>query len=287
MVENSNKKNILITGCSSGFGLHIAARLAASGHNIFATMRDLSKQNDLAGEVSLRGGKIEILQLDVTNIISVKQAVFKMREKAGKIDVLVNNAGYGIGGFFEDLTQDEIRDQLETNFFGVQNVTREVLPFMREEKKGIIVNISSIAGLYALPCFGAYNASKWALEGFSESLLYELAPFNIKVCLIEPGVYKTKIFYENRRYAKGFFNTKSPYNNFSQAFQKSTNDHLKVTEKDPEEIAILVEKLINAKNPAFRNIPDSNSRFLYAMRRFLPFRLFSTLTKHFVYSSIK
>ena len=118
---------------------------------------------------------------------------------APPLDCVVNNAGYGIGGAFEDLTQEEIREQMETNFFGVQNVIREALHLMRNRGEGRIINISSVSGFSASPCFGAYNASKWALEGFSESLRYELKPFGIKVLLIEPGIYKTKILTENRR----------------------------------------------------------------------------------------
>ncbi|MDP8263961.1 MAG: SDR family NAD(P)-dependent oxidoreductase [Candidatus Aceula lacicola] len=275
MIENSNKKVVLITGCSSGFGLRIAARLASLDYYVIATMRNLSKQNDLVGEAVLRGGEIDVLRLDVSDINSIKDVVRHIKEKYGRLDVLVNNAGYGIGGFFEDLTQEEIREQIETNFFGVQNVTREAIPLMREQKRGTIVNISSISGLYALPCFGAYNASKWALEGFSESLYYELIPFGINVCLVEPGVYKTKIFHENRRCAANFFNTRSPYYELSQGVQKRINDHIKVVNRDPEDVAILIEKLINLDRPPFRNIPDTSSKIIYALRRFLPFSLFS------------
>ncbi|MCX5682023.1 MAG: SDR family oxidoreductase [Candidatus Omnitrophica bacterium] len=231
--------------------------------------------------------KTAIFFLDVTDVESVKNAVSKIKAQHGRLDVLVNNAGYGIGGFFEDLTQDEIRSQMETNFFGVQNVTREVLPLMREQKHGLIINISSISGLAAWPCFGAYNASKWALEGFSESLFYELMPFGIKVCLIEPGVYRTKIFYENRKYATNFFNHDSPYYKTSQIFQKRLNDHIKANDRDPEEVAATVEKLINSENPSFRNIPDSRSRLLYAVRRFLPFRLFSWIAAKVLYTPEK
>lgn len=275
MTKNSNKKVVLITGCSSGFGLRIAARLASLNYCVIATMRNMSKQNDLVGEISLRGGEADILRLDVSDVDSIKNVVQHIKGKYGRLDALVNNAGYGIGGFFEDLTQEEIREQIETNFFGVQNVTRESIPLMREQKKGTIVNISSISGLYALPCFGAYNASKWALEGFSESLYYELFPFGINVCLIEPGVYKTKIFHENRRCAVNFFNPKSPYYELSQNVQKRINDHVKVINRDPEDVAVLAEKLIGLEHPPFRNIPDASSKIIYALRRFLPFGFFS------------
>jgi NAD(P)-dependent dehydrogenase (short-subunit alcohol dehydrogenase family) len=171
-------KVVLITGCSSGFGLLIASRLASKNFIVYATMRNLDKQSPLLSEVNLRGGNINILKLDVTNKENVKEAISKIAAKEGYIDIVINNAGYGIGGFFEDLSDKEIRDQIETNFFGVQNVIREVIPLMRQRSHGKIINLSSVAGFSANPCFGAYNASKWALEGFSESLRYELKPWN-------------------------------------------------------------------------------------------------------------
>ncbi len=287
MIENPKPKVVLITGCSSGFGLRIAARLSIGPYNVVASMRNHAKKNNLLGEVELRKGRLELLSLDVTDIASVKKAVEKIKAQYGRLDVLINNAGYGIGGFFEDLAQDEIRAQMETNFFGVQNVTREVLPLMREQKQGLIINISSVSGLAAWPCFGAYNASKWALEGFSESLLYELMPFGIKVCLLEPGIYKTKIFYENRKYAKNFFNQDSPYYRTSQIFQKRLNDYIKMNDRDPEEVAAVVEELINSENPPFRSIPDARSRILVAFRRFLPFRLFSWIAAKALSSTAK
>ena len=181
MTQNKNSKIILITGCSSGFGLLTAARLSVKGHRVFATMRSLNKKQELLDEVKARDGKVQILELDVTKEATIQAAVQRIEQEFGRIDVLVNNAGFGIGGFFEDLSEDDIRIQMETNFFGVQNVTRHVIPFMRRQKSGIIINISSIAGLYALPAFGAYNASKWSLEGFSESLRHELRFFGIQV----------------------------------------------------------------------------------------------------------
>lgn len=283
MTENLQKKVVLITGCSSGFGLRVAARLSVGPYHVIATMRNLSRRNNLLGEVELRKGKIQLFKLDVTDPESIRSTILRIKEQHGRVDVLINNAGYGTGGFFEDLTQEEIRAQMETNFFGVQNVTREVLPLMRAQRSGRIINISSISGLMAWPCFGAYNASKWALEGFSESLFYELLPFGIKVCLVEPGVYKTKIFYENRKYAKNFFNEDSPYYATSQMFQKRINDHIKMSEKDPEEVAELVERLIESENPSFRNIPDLKNRLLVLLRRFLPFRLFSWIATKALY----
>ena len=287
MPQFSNSPIVLITGCSSGFGLLTAARLAAKGYTVVATMRDLKKEGNLTSEVSRRGGTVEILQLDVTDKLSVARAVEQIKVSHGRIDVLVNNAGYGMGGFFEDLTDEEIRAQMETNFFGVQNVTRAVIPLMRQCPRGKIINISSVAGFSASPAFSAYNASKWALEAFSESLRYELQFFGIDVLLIEPGTYKTKIFYENAQYARNFDNPESPYFVWSQHLRKKVMAYVNDCHKNPEEIGIMVEKLIRAKNPPFRNIPDIESQVLYWLRRAMPFRLYSAMIRMFFMEGFK
>lgn len=277
-------KVILITGSSSGFGFLIAARLAACGHHVFATMRNLNKRQALFDELQQRHAAVEVLPLDVTDVASITAAIQYIQTKYNRIDVLVNNAGYGIGGFFEDLTQEEICAQLDTNFFGVQNVTRAVIPLMRRQGQGKIINISSIAGLYALPGFGAYNASKWALEGFSESLYYEMKLFGINVCLVEPGTYRTTIFYGNKRYAKNYNNPQSPYYRYSKYFSEEVDKYVAADKKDPEDIAILVERLVHTQNPPLRNIPDRRSKLLFALKRFLPFRVFSGLLYTLLFS---
>ena len=280
-------KTILITGTSSGFGLLTAARLASHGHQVVATMRNLDKKNPLLAEVHKRGGTVDLFQLDVTDKKSIQAAVQAIVAKYHHVDVLVNNAGYGIGGFFEDLTDEEIRQQMEVNFFGVQNVTRAVVPFMRERRSGKIINTSSVAGFSTSPAFGAYNASKWALEAFSESLRYELSPWGIQVLLIEPGTYKTKIFHENARYAKKFDDPSSPYYSHSQFLKKKVLDFVDHCRKDPEKVAALVEKLIHSPHPAFRNIPDIESRMLFMLRKTLPFRLYSRFINTALFADFK
>lgn len=280
-------KVVLITGCSSGFGLLTAARLAGKGHKIVATVRDLNRSGGLLDEMKRRNTNVHLLRLDVRDKLSIKNALSEVGEKYGRIDVLVNNAGFGLGGFFEDLTDTEIREQFETNFFGVQNVTRAVLSFMRPQRKGTIINISSIAGLSASPAFSAYNASKWALEAFSECLQYEVNPFGIHVCLIEPGTYKTKIFYENARYGSNFDNPDSPYYPYSQFLKKKVRNYVDDCHKNPEDIAALVEKIIDSPNPAFRNIPDLESRLLLLLRKILPFPIYSRLIWKSIFHGFK
>ena len=265
----------------------MAARLASRGHKVIATMRDLNKSGALREEVRHRGGRVDIFQLDVTDKPSIKSALTDIGAKYGNIDILVNNAGYGRGGFFEDLTEEEIRQQFETNFFGVQNVTREVIPLMRAKRKGKIINISSIAGINASPAFSAYSASKSALEAFSESLRHELKFFGINVLLIEPGTYKTKIFFENARYAKNFNNEDSPYFPISHHLKKKVMDFVHDCYKDPEEIPELIEKLIYARNPPFRNIPDIETQVQYWARKILPFRVFSWIMRKVLFHDLK
>ena len=200
----NNQKVILITGCSSGFGLLTAVRLAARGHFVWATMRDLSKKQALEDALAQRQTQAFIRELDVTKPSTIKNIVEEIQKTHFHVDVLVNNAGYGIAGFFEDLSEEEIRAQMETNFFGVQNVCRAIIPLMRERHQGKIINISSVAGQVAVPCLSAYNTSKWALEAFSESLYYELGLFGISVVLVEPGSYRTNIFTKKRPICQEF-----------------------------------------------------------------------------------
>jgi NAD(P)-dependent dehydrogenase (short-subunit alcohol dehydrogenase family) len=283
MAIQTSPKVILITGTSSGFGLLTAAHLASKGHHVYATMRDLRKKELLLSEVKKSSGQVTVLPLDVTHKASIANVTREIASDHGYLDVLVNNAGYGVGGFFEDLSDEEIRGQMDVNFFGVQNVTRQVIPLMRSRRKGTIINISSIAGLNGNPAFGAYNASKFALEGFSESLFHEMRLFGINVCLIEPGTYKTKIFFDNACYAKNFDNPDSPYYSMSQHLKKTVLSYVKKTDKDPRRIAFLVEKLINQAHPPFRNLPDMESKLLILMKRILPFRAYASIVEKFLY----
>lgn len=283
MTTPKTPKVILITGTSSGFGFITAVHLAAKGHYVYATMRDMRKKDFLISEAANKKGKLKVLELDVTKPATISTVIKTIASDHGYLDAVVNNAGYGLGGFFEDLTEEEIRQQMEVNFFGVQNVSRAVIPLMRSRRKGRIINISSIAGLNASPCFGAYNASKWALEGFSESLHHELKLFNIDVCLIEPGTYKTKIFFDNAKYGKNFDDPSSPYYQMSQHLKKLVMEYVRKTDKDPRRIAFMVEQLIHQKKPRFRNFPDAETKFLLGLRRILPFRMYSAIMQRVLY----
>jgi len=188
------QKVALVTGSSSGIGLESVLALARDGYHTFASMRNTSKAGELENAAKKENLPIEVIELDVDKEESIVSGIKKIIEDAGRIDVLVNNAGYGQFGCTEDVSVDDFRKQFETNFFSIVRIVKEVAPIMRKQNSGIIVNISSVAGRMGLPGSPAYISSKFALEGFGECLRYELGQFGIKTTLIEPGVIKTNFF---------------------------------------------------------------------------------------------
>ncbi len=182
-------KTVLITGSSSGIGRATAEHFQKSGWNVAATMR--SPENSSGWK---KTDNIFFVRLDVTDIPSIENAIKETLNKFGTIDAVVNNAGYGLVGAFEASTDEQIERQFRTNVLGVMNVTRAILPYFRERKDGTIVNVTSMGGRITFPLYSLYHATKWAVEGFSESLQYELSPFNIKVKIIEPGPIKTDFY---------------------------------------------------------------------------------------------
>ena len=187
------EKVALVTGSSNGIGFETSLALARDGYFTYATMRDPKKGTNLLETAKKENLKIEILPLDVDKKDTIKNTVQKIKDDKDRIDVLVNNAGYLLFGCVEDVSVDDVKAQFETNFFGVIRMIQEVAPIMRKQNSGIIVNISSVAGRIAFPATPAYISSKFALEGLSESMRYEMSPFGIKTIIIEPGVIKTNI----------------------------------------------------------------------------------------------
>ena len=188
------EKVALVTGSSSGIGLETVLALARDGYETFASMRDVSKGAELEYAAKKENLKIKIIELDVDKEESIISVIKKISTEHGRLDVLVNNAGYGQFGCTEDISLNDFRKQFETNFFSIVRIIQEVSPIMRKQKSGIIVNMSSVVGKIGLPGSSAYISTKFALEGFSECLRYELGQFGIKVMLIEPGVIKTNFF---------------------------------------------------------------------------------------------
>ena len=187
-------KVALVTGSSSGIGFETSLALARNGYHTFATMRNLGKDEKIKQIIEKEDLSIEILELDVDSEESVNRAIKTVSEKKGRIDVLVNNAGYGMWGTVEDVSIDEFKEQFETNFFSIIRLIQKVAPIMRKQNYGNIVNISSVAGRIGFPVSSAYISSKFALEGLSESLRFELMPFGVNIIIVEPGVIKTQFF---------------------------------------------------------------------------------------------
>ena len=246
------RKVAIVTGSSSGIGLKTALLLSKNGFNTYATMRNLEKSENLARVANTEKLSLQFIQLDVNDDISVRHAIGKIEAAQNmRIDVLVNNAGYGLFGSFEDLSIEEIKAQFETNFFGLIRVTQQVLPVMRKQNSGgTIVNVSSIGGRIGSPILSAYNSAKFAVEGLSESMAYELAPFGIRVVLIEPGYIRTNIM-NSSHIAKKALNPKSPY--FS-LMQKVSNHFRSKLENAPpsEEVAKVILHAVTTENPQLR-----------------------------------
>jgi NAD(P)-dependent dehydrogenase (short-subunit alcohol dehydrogenase family) len=192
MSNNDKSKVALVTGSSTGIGFETCLALARNGFDTCATMRDKNKSGVLEKIARSENLQIKVFEMDVDKDNSVCDTIEKIAIEYGKINVLVNNAGYGLFGALEDFSMDEIKNQFDTNVFGVIRVIREVLPIMRQQKNGIIINISSLSGLAGIPTQSVYCATKFAVEGLSEALSFELEPFGIKLILIEPGVINTE-----------------------------------------------------------------------------------------------
>lgn len=265
---------VILSGCSSGFGLHAAVHLARRGLRVVATMRDPGKRERLDRAAAAAGVAIDLVQLDVADGRSIDRCVAEVTERHGRIAGLVNNAGYGVGGFVHDLTMEEIRAQFETNFFGLVALTKAVLPGMIERRRGRIVNVSSIGGRVALPIIAAYCASKFAVEGFSESLRYELLPFGVHVCLVEPGSFRTEIFEANRRMAARAYDERSPFFPMAAPIEARLAKLLRHYPTDLTPVSGAIHRALTARRPPFRQAVGKDALAQGLARALLPQRLF-------------
>jgi NAD(P)-dependent dehydrogenase (short-subunit alcohol dehydrogenase family) len=259
--NNNNKPNggstrvAVITGSSSGIGFETALLLARSGFHTYATMRNLEKSKNITEIANTEKLPLQVVQLDVNDDISVKNAIDKIVAAAEneRIDVLVNNAGYGLFGPLEDISIEEIKAQFETNFFGVIRVTQQVLPVMRKQNSGgsTIVNVSSVGGRIGIPVLSAYQSTKFALEGLSESMSYELEPFGIRVVIIEPGFIRTNIINSSTSAEKAL-DSKSPYFSLTQKVKNHFKSMMENASSPPEEVAKVILQAITSENPQLR-----------------------------------
>jgi NAD(P)-dependent dehydrogenase (short-subunit alcohol dehydrogenase family) len=246
----------VVTGSSSGNGSETSLLLAKNGFYTYATMRNLDKSTTMKEIARKDKLQLEVLRLDVTDDKSVTDAIDTINRRHGRIDVLVNNAGYDAFGAVEDLSMKEIKQQFETNFFGAVRLMKAVIPIMRKQRSGIIVNVSSIGGIVGVPLNSAYTGSKFALEGFSESMKYELGEFGIKVILIEPGAVNTN-FLETLE-ARKTMNPDSPYSELS----KKASDGRKAAFKQassPMQVAEVILNAIKSEKPDTRYLVGNDA----------------------------
>ncbi len=239
----SEKKVWFITGCSTGFGRELAKFLLENGYSVAVTARDIEKVRDL---VEINPDNAIALALDVTDKTQVAEAVAKAEDFFGRIDVLVNNAGFGYFGAIEESDEREVRAMFEANFWGLAEMTRVVLPKMREEKNGTIVNISSIGGLVGFPGVGYYNATKFAVNGFSEALYKELAPLGIKVITVEPSGFRTDWAGRSANEAE---NSIEDYAETAGANQAAIRSYSGNQPGDPVRAAKAIVQAVEAENP--------------------------------------
>lgn len=263
-------KTVFITGASSGIGRETAKLFCENGWNVIATMRKPESEIELNKKKNTK-----ILRCDVKDTESIKEAIENGIDYFGKIDVLVNNAGFYTIGVLEAATEEQIRQQLDTNLFGLINTTKEMLPYFRKQKSGMIINISSIAGRTAVPLQALYHATKWGVEGFSESLQYELRPFNIKVKIIEPGVIKTDFYGRSMTVVEN--KDLDDYKVYSQKiiFNIIKNGN---NGSNPLEVAKTIFKAANSKSDKMR-YPVGKSKNLITLSSILPDKMFHNLVR--------
>ncbi|MCU1305896.1 MAG: short-chain dehydrogenase/reductase [Acidobacteriaceae bacterium] len=276
------EKIALITGTSSGIGLLTAIDMAKAGFRVIATMRDLSRNTRLLQAAADAGvsDRIELRRLDITEFDSLPGAVAEIFRHHGRIDVLVNNAGYALGGFAEDIQLDELRGQFDTNFFGHVALTRAVLPTMRAQGVsgslgGHIIMISSISGLVSNPVTSSYSASKHALEGWTESLRLEVRALGIKVVLVEPGAYDTDIWERNVRIGKIALSEESANKDRARRFANVVKTKLR--KGDTREVSRLITRIAQDPNPNLRYLIGKDAQIRYWSQRLLPWKLYEKI----------
>jgi NAD(P)-dependent dehydrogenase (short-subunit alcohol dehydrogenase family) len=283
--KHMDNKTAIVTGTSSGFGLSTSIELARKGFTVIAAMRNCDKSSELLQQARKYGveSKINVHELDVTYEGSIKAFQTWVNEEFGRVDVLINNAGYAGAGFVEEVSMDEYRRQFETNVFGVIAVTKAFLPLMRMQKQGCIINISSISGKVAFPGLSPYVASKHAIEGWSESLRLEMQPFGVKVVLIEPGSYKTNIWSTGKQVAEESLHSHSPYQVYMQSIEKYIAEG-ENSFGDPKDVARKIAEIATMGNPDIRYPIGRGVKATIFLKNFLPWGLWEkiTLSKLFV-----
>jgi len=271
----------LVTGCSSGIGLLTSIELAKNGFRVVATMRDLGRRKrlDTAAAVAGVAAQLQIGVLDVTRFDAIAGFVDTVLRDHGRLDVLVNNAGFPAAGFAEDMQLDEIRQQFETNFFGAVAMTQAALPTMRRQRSGHIIMVSSISGLHGAVSASSYSASKFALEGWSESLRLEMNSLGIKVVLVEPGAFATDIWEHGVKLGKKTLDGTSPNRERGQRMGERVKA---IPKRDPLEVARKIVTIAQDPNPKLRYLVGRDAKMQLALKRILPWKWHEKLIAKFL-----
>lgn len=275
-MSNTNK-TVLITGTSSGIGLETALYFFERKWNVIATMRNPEKRRTPLHEKGLP----DIVHLDVMDSVSISAAIQYALDRYQKVDVLVNNAGYAVYGPFEATTRAQAAQQFNTNVFGLMEVTREFLPLFRKQKGGVLINVASMGGRIGFPLYTLYNSTKWAVEGFSEALQYELKPLNIKVKMIEPGVIKTDFYDRSQDTADSTALTEA-YGNILKRGQKFTGENAVRTGTEPRVVARAIYQAATDAGWRLRFPIGNDAWQVSLMRRLLPEWMFYRLLEKVV-----
>ena len=266
-----SKRTVLVTGCSSGIGLTTCHVLSRNNFMTYGTVRNLSKAKKIQDLMNRENLSLKILRLDVNDNQSIKLAIKKILNDTGRIDVLINNAGYGMFGPIEEITTQEIKKQFETNFFGAIRLIKAIVPIMRKQGNGTIVNISSMVGRFGVPLNSAYVSSKFAVEGLSESISFELEEFGIRVIVIEPGVVKSDFFHNVK--VKGM-NLESPYHELMERRVNFLDKAMKNSLTSSYDVAGTILDALNSKDPKFRYVIGNDATNSLRMRKSLSDRKF-------------
>ena len=264
-------KTALITGASSGFGLLTSVTLAERGWRVLATMRDLGRREKLEAAARRAGvlEQIEFLTLDVTSSEQIATIAEFIENREEPLHALVNNAGFAVPGFAEEVTDTELRDQFETNFFGAAAVTRAILPQMRRQGFGHVVMVSSISGRTGFPGVSSYVASKFALEGWTETLRLEMAALGLKIAIVEPGSFETDIWTRNAKVTAKMSDAESP-NAARRARWQSRIEASAKRRADPQVVADLIARILDSPEPKLRYVVGRDAQLALLMRRVLP-----------------
>jgi NAD(P)-dependent dehydrogenase (short-subunit alcohol dehydrogenase family) len=263
-------KIILVTGCRSGFGCETALLAASLGHTVYAGLRDLAGSDEFVRRVA--GQSIVPLQLDITDAEQRKAAITRIADEQGRLDALVNNAGTALGGFLEQIDEDELRSLFEVNVFATFAMTQACLPLMRgEQRRSTVVMISSMSGRMAYPGLGAYASSKFAVEGMAESWRQELREHGVWMTVVEPAMYRTSIFDRNRRVGRRVDEPGNPYARRWADFMRAYVTLVEKTAGDPRDVAELIVDLIEHPDPGLRHPIGQGSRMRDVLARVAPY----------------